>query len=398
MMRLAVLVCGASLCGAQPAAVPDAQLGRIKQKVNQMVAGMPNYTCVENLERAQRRHGSGRFGHAEQVRLEVAEASGKELFAPLGAQRFSDGGVTSFVGGGVITNGEFVQYLREIFENPDTQFQDRGREDVDGAPCMRYDYDVPQTASALRVSHLEKAAFVGFHGSVWVDAGSLDLVRLEIIADHNPPEVGIVKATTELVYARFRIGDGSFLLPQTSVLSATNALYDFRNVTEFTHCRQYTGSASISFGEPGESHAAILDERDIVEGLHFKLTLASELDLQLARVGDPLDAIVTSDVSRKGKIIVPAGARILGRLRRVEKGSGRAGRCVLTLEFSEIESGGSHARFFAQLQSAHSGGGHVEVVHGSHLSGAGIATLAFDEPGKIAVNDLQMVWTTAGMD
>lgn len=363
-----------------------------------MIAGMPNYTCVENLERSQRSRGSGRFGHVEQVRLEVAEADGRELFAPLGAQRFSDASVTSLVSGGVVTNGEFVQYLREIFENPDTQFQDRGREDVDGAPCLRYDYDVPQTASALRVSHLEKTAFVGFHGSVWVDAASLDLVRLEIIADHNPPEVGIVKATTELVYAPFRIGDGSFLLPQMSVLEASDASYDFRNVTEFTHCRQYAGTASISFGEPGESHAAILDERDIVEGLHFKLTLASALDLQTARVGDPLDAIVTSDVSRKGKVIVPAGAHLLGRLRRVEKRSGEAGRCVLTLEFSEIESGGAHARFFAQLQSAHTGGGRVEVVHGSHLSGAGIATLAFEQPGKIAANELQMIWTTAGMD
>jgi len=64
--------------------------------------------------------------------------------------------------------------------------------------------------------------------------------------------------------------------------------------------RQYAGTSSISFVDPSETHTAVLDEREIVAGMHFKLMLASALDLQFAQVGDPLDAVVTADVGWKG--------------------------------------------------------------------------------------------------
>jgi hypothetical protein len=128
--------------------------------------------------------------------------------------------------------------------------------------------------------------------------------------------------------------------------------------------------------------------------MHFDLKLASPLDLQSARVGDPLEAVLSAAVVWKGKVVVQAGARILGRLRRVEMK--RASRRALTFEFSEIESGGSHARFFAELRSVHWRQGRVKVLHHSHLPG--VATLALDETVKVAANDLQMTWTAVKID
>src|SRR5579872_741907 len=360
MLRLAVIACCASLCGAQTTADPESQLTRIKARVNQVVAGIPNYTCVENVEQSRRLGRTGHFGSVERVRLEVAEAGGKELFARLGAKQFDNTSVPPF-GSGVASSGEFVQYLRAIFGNSATKFEDRGRDDLEGAPSLRYDYSVSPGASDFRISRLEKFAFVSFHGSVWVDAESLDLMRLKIIADQIPSELGVVTATTDIVYAPFRIGENRFLLPQTSsLITVTNEAYDFRNDTEFTHCRQFAGTSSISFDDPGQSQTTILDERDLVAGMHLKLAFVSPLDLQSAHVGDPLAALVTADVDRKGKVLIPSGARILGRLRRIEKRAGEPRRILLTLEFSQIESTGFRARFFADLHSVHSNLGRVQ--------------------------------------
>jgi len=91
---------------------------------------------------------------------------------------------------------------------------------------------------------------------------------------------------------------------------------------------------------------------------------------------------------------VPEGAHVLGRVRHVDR-SGKAGQRVLTLEFSEIETGGARARFFAELQNVRLPRGRVEVMHDPHLSGVGIVTLAFDQTEKIVANDLRMSWTTA---
>jgi hypothetical protein len=322
-----------------------------------------------------------------------------ELFAPLGAKRFDTTGLPPFGGSGVASNGEFVQYLRAIFGNTATKFQNRARDDFEGAPCLRYDYSVPQGASDFRISRQEKFTFVGFHGSVWVDAESLDLTRLKIIADQIPPELGVVSATTDIVYAPFRIGESRFLLPQTSALiTVTNEAYDFRNDTEFTHCRQYAGTSSISFDDSDQSKTPILEERDIVAGMHLKVAVRSPLDLQSARVGDPLTVLVTADADWKGKVLIPSGARILGRIRRIQKRADEPERLLLTLELSEIESTGFRARFFAKLQSVRSTVGHVQIVHDAHLSGAGIATLAFDQPTTITQSNLQMIWATAGMN
>src|SRR5579863_3387526 len=143
MLRLAVIACCASLCGAQTVADPDSELDRIKARVNHVVAGIPNYTCVENVEQSRRLGRTGHFGSTERIRLEVAEAGGKELFARLGAKQFDNTSVPPF-GSGVASSGEFVQYLRAIFGNSATKFQDRGRDDLEGAPCLRYDYSVSQ--------------------------------------------------------------------------------------------------------------------------------------------------------------------------------------------------------------------------------------------------------------
>jgi hypothetical protein len=67
-------------------------------------------------------------------------------------------------------------------------------------------------------------------------------------------------------------------------------------------------------------------------------------------VGTRIAGTVENDLVSKGKVVVPKGSIIRGRIRRLERyqGSGDAG-FVVGLEFLEVEAGGESLRFYADF-------------------------------------------------
>ena len=59
---------------------------------------------------------------------------------------------------------------------------------------------------------------VGFHGSFYADPVTLDVRRVEVVAEDIPAELGVTAAETTVDYGRLRIGDEEFLLPVESEL------------------------------------------------------------------------------------------------------------------------------------------------------------------------------------
>ena len=87
---------------------------------------VPNYTCLETIDRANRppssltisaHGGPGRFLRQDIVRLEVAEVNGKEFFAMPGAFNFNETDITTFSVGGMIGNGMFAGFARNVFNS-----------------------------------------------------------------------------------------------------------------------------------------------------------------------------------------------------------------------------------------------------------------------------------------
>ena len=87
----------AMTAGAAAGEAPDeGQLVRFEEKIRQDMANVPNYTCLETIERAHREPHARNFKPVDTVRLEVSSVAGKELFAWPGARHFEDRGATDF--------------------------------------------------------------------------------------------------------------------------------------------------------------------------------------------------------------------------------------------------------------------------------------------------------------
>jgi hypothetical protein len=195
-------------------------------------------------------------------------------------------------------------------------------------------------------------------GAFWADRHSLDVMRLEIHAVEIPPTLPIVDAITIVDYARMRLGNADVLLPQTSDLHTIQfSGEENRDRIEFVQCRSFNSETNISFDaapSPAQSASAPASPRSetletVPAGLLVSIVLATPLNEQ-ANVGQLIQGRVSGNVVHKGTMIIPDGAVVTGRVRRLERHSLPADYFVVALEFSEIEAGVSPLRFYADLQ------------------------------------------------
>jgi hypothetical protein len=93
-------------------------------------------------------------------------------------------------------------------------------------------------------------------------------------------------------------------------------------------------------------------------------------------------------------VIVPKGAQVSGRLRRLEKYTDESPYFVVGLEFTQVDFPGSRARFFAELQqiAAPSGLERIARMPTSQLPGVGAVSVRGGELRLAA--GLRMVWRT----
>jgi hypothetical protein len=92
---------------------------------------------------------------------------------------------------------------------------------------------------------------VAFRGSFLADADTLELLRLEVLADAIPPELGLDRVSSVLEYARVTIGAWNGLLPKSSELTmiALNGV-ESRNRTTLGACREYRTESRMIFDAP----------------------------------------------------------------------------------------------------------------------------------------------------
>jgi len=223
-------------------------LARIRQKMADHLTRMPDYTCLETVERSTRRRSSLPFLHVDTMRVEVAHVGSKELYARPGGQKFEESDLSSLVGAGMTASGEFALHLRAIFGSGIPLFTYRGEEDVAGRRTVRYEYSVPQNFSGYRLRIASREGIVGFSGSFWADPETLEVVRLEVKAEDIPPHVPVLSAVTVIDYGKAPIGESEALLPRRAELVMTESFgRQNLNRTEFTNCRQYVGESVVLF-------------------------------------------------------------------------------------------------------------------------------------------------------
>jgi hypothetical protein len=310
---------------SQTALTPETLLlARIKVRAEENLQRLPNYTCLETVERSTRRP-SGKFQLVDVLRMEVAFVDRKELFAWPGSQQFEDRDLSEMIGYGAIGNGSFALHARSVFLGSGATFTHVGERIRDGRRTIRYDYRVPRIQSGYRLRVKPAEGIVGFRGSFWVDAESLDLIRLEVIADDIPAHVPILSSSEILNYAAVRIADHEFLLPSSSELVLTDLRSnENRNRVSFTQCRQFAGDSVLSFDEAPSSTEVKRRAKTEVRfdsDLEIELKLESTIEAGVSAVGDAISAVTVRNVTKKGIVVIPKGAAATGRIVKLQRRS-----------------------------------------------------------------------------
>jgi len=359
-MRAAALVLSALVLFAQDLPPGVLLLARIKRHMRQELTHLPDYTCLETAQRHSKPAARGNLKPMDTVRLEVLYTGKRELYAAPGDLDFREDRPSAFVLGGLSASGLFGMFLHALFVNDLGIFTWRGEEQLGGRRTVRYDYRVPALTSGWHIHSGSVAELVGMKGSIWADPESLDLLRFKVQADDVPPSLDVADATILIDYSRTRIGAADVLLPQSGELSMRHISgAESRNLMDYTHCRSFQAQSTLSFGAPesiavapiGLPPAAAAPPR--VQTLPAGLALSVKLTAPITdteSVGASIAGTIAGDVVLKGKVLVPDGARVSGRIRRLERSAESGGYFTLGVEFTEIRSGDSVYRFFADLQ------------------------------------------------
>jgi len=241
----------------------------------------------------------------------------------------------------------------------------RGGEVLEGLAVLRNDYTVPAKESGYKIRSNGQAALVGYHGSFWVDAATLELRRLEVHADSIPPQLGVSSADTTIRYAPAAVGAGRFVLPQTVDLQVAGLDRTSQtNRTRYTACRQFVGQSELSFVSAPVTASdapvrAVLPP--LAAGLKLEAKLVRPLRTSDAAVGDAVEALVTKCSRRSSdEETVQKGSVLKGRIVRLEihdsgvhlpaTAATFPAYTVVALQFSSLETGGRKAGIHASLE------------------------------------------------
>lgn len=315
-------------------------VARIRNVAAENAVRIPDFTCGMTIERSLRRPRSGRFEPDDTLRLEVAYAGGKELYAWPGAKQFEDRDISLLVGtGGAIGTGDFTSHVQSVLLSSGPRFTYIGEEPMNGHACHRFDYTVAREQSSyfMRIPPVEDR--VGYRGSFWVDKITMDLVKLIVDADDIPLTLPVRQSLKVIELERQRIGGTEFLLPIRSELEIqmTDGTASL-NRTTFLNCHQFRGESSLTFEDPlpDASPAPAIVQTTLPDGLKLNLALTRPVDLKTVATGDQVFFQLAKESRTKDGFAIPKGAEFFARVDRLECVNAAQTMCYLMLHLESF--------------------------------------------------------------
>ena len=339
-----ILICGAIRARA---ADPDPTLVLQRVAIKTMVRAntLPNYTCVQTVNRDFYRPLATAVGQTcakvleqrqlptfdtglrliltDRLRLDVTLTSQGEIYSWVGASKFEDSGIASVVHQGPIATGSFGAFLTIIFGQDPKSFQYQGTVRENGRTLMEYRFRVEKEESHYKVRVPDSWVHTGYSGSIWLDPATFEVARMMVQTDELPEATGSCQTTARMEFGMVRIGDSEFPLPKQGGQRFVDINGgETENTTTFASCREYRGESTITFfpapEAAGSGQSSAAPPAAIPAGLAFTFELTTPISSDNAAGGDPFSGRLVSALRVKGKTIAPAHAVVEGRLLRVE--------------------------------------------------------------------------------
>ena len=173
-------------------------LQQIKQRAMGDLASVPNYVCVDSIERSVWIPGELQFRPLDRIHLELAHIEGADRFSWLGNSVFELKSPTDMVGYGTSFRGDFADNRTLVFRNDWTKISYADRVTTDGRPALRYEYDVHR--EALSVRNGNQFGFAAARGAFWIDPETLELLQIDMEGYDIPAGLALRSAVDHTMY------------------------------------------------------------------------------------------------------------------------------------------------------------------------------------------------------
>jgi hypothetical protein len=347
---------------------PVLVLMRLRDQVVEHGERIPNHTCVESIQRdryepvtgrapkscdtllARRKQGDFqarlKLDSTDWLRLDVAYASGNEIYSWAGASKFEEGDLDELVPEGATGTGPFATMLLAIFQPRSPEYIFEGETTVDGRRLFEYSFAVAQGRSHYRVKARKEWIVTGYTGTLLLDPRTAELVRLVVRTEELPAATDTCEADTSLEYGIVQLGGGDYLLPKVArqrFIGREGA--EAENAMTFSACREYQAESRVAFGDgaqmgggkPGIPAMAL----GLPVGLPVTVDLVTAVRFGQAAAGDAIEGRLAKPIrDDRQKTLVAEGAAVQGRLMRVETGHARGIEHTVALRWEKVEAGG----------------------------------------------------------
>jgi hypothetical protein len=426
-----VVVAASALAGSAPQAPdPVATFLRTRERLLADLDRMPRYTCVQTITRTYyeppfrlhkpscaalisehqaRKHELSTLGW-DRLRLDVALVEDKNVYSWVGAPRFTDETLEKLAGRGPLGSGDFGIFLREILHRGTVNFQ---REEVmDGRRLLAYSYDLPITKSGYQIMTHDGWKVTAYSGTLLLDPVATDLARLTVRTAELPESSPACQAISEVTYGRTSIHERMVLIPrETRLRTIDRPGSESFSLTSFASCREYGSSGRMVVDNPdGPADpstgpvSSAQPASPLPAGIRFEARIVTPIDSDTAAAGDPIEAVLRSPMrDKKNSVIAPAGARLHGRLRRVEHRSQPTDHFEIVVQFESVEIAGRNVPLSAtsyppqHIVLAAGGYGYASLSP-LHLGDPWDSATFYFHERHLRLKQLDSKWVTASPD
>jgi hypothetical protein len=233
--------------GPQP---PDPFIEETRKVVRDYLDEMPDFICQQDIQRYFDRDGSGAWEKTDTLVYELTYNRKGESYKPINSVGRP---VTRSIelAGGATSTGDFAVGLALLFD-PETKtvFKPAGKERLSNRQTLLYDYTVPKASSKMIVkAEGADPLTVGYSGTVWIDAETKKVLRIDQATDDLPKSYPITNSESSVDYdiIKLRGLDVDFLLPTRAefIIGDRRQKRQSRNVMHFKFYRKFETDVKI---------------------------------------------------------------------------------------------------------------------------------------------------------
>ena len=364
MKLTAMLLCGLTAwAGADD---PVAVLMRLRDTVTAHGERIPNHTCVETIVRdrydytadppkscdallgRRKRAGVGtliRLATTDRVRLDVTLAEAREMYSWAGAPKFDEREIDEFVPAGAIGTGAYAATLLSLFEARNPNFAFEGETTWNGRQALEYSFNVHEEESQYKVKVRGEWQITGNTGTMLLDPTTAELLQLNVRTEELPAASHLCEVDNTLEYSPVKLGGENYLLPKVTherFIEPNGG--EAENTITFSACRDFRGESALHFGEDGQAASGktpAAKPMELPPGLPVTVNLTSLIQTDKSAAGDRIEGRLVDPIRNAlQETFAPAGAKVEGRLMRVEKRYGKDNDVTIALRWETVEVNG----------------------------------------------------------